>query len=72
MGWVAITEADIDNYAGMYLRKEEEFLEPYCARRSVAACGCRGQIDARLRRRNGDALRQPVARAHDRAMSPAG
>ena len=23
MGWVAITEADIDNYAGMYLRKGE-------------------------------------------------
>ncbi len=26
LGWVAITEADIDNYAGMYLRKEKQFL----------------------------------------------
>ena len=26
LGWVAITEADIDNYAGMYLRKDAEFL----------------------------------------------
>jgi alpha-glucosidase len=25
LGWVAITEADIDNYAGMYLRKEKVF-----------------------------------------------
>ncbi|MGA7340864.1 MAG: glycoside hydrolase family 97 protein [Terracidiphilus sp.] len=25
IGWVAITEADIDNYAGMYLRKEARF-----------------------------------------------
>ena len=25
MGWVAITEADIDNYAGMYLRKDPHF-----------------------------------------------
>ncbi|HEX8711401.1 MAG TPA: glycoside hydrolase family 97 protein [Terracidiphilus sp.] len=26
IGWVAITEADIDNYAGMYLRKEGGFF----------------------------------------------
>ena len=26
LGWVAITEADIDNYAGMYLRKDNRFL----------------------------------------------
>jgi alpha-glucosidase len=26
VGWVAITEANIDNYAGMYLRKEKQFL----------------------------------------------
>jgi alpha-glucosidase len=26
LGWVAITEADIDNYAGMYLRREKQFL----------------------------------------------
>ena len=26
VGWVAITEANIDNYAGMYLRKDKEFL----------------------------------------------
>ena len=26
LGWVAITEADIDNYAGMYLRKDKRFL----------------------------------------------
>jgi alpha-glucosidase len=26
LGWVAITEADIDNYAGMYLRKDKQFL----------------------------------------------
>ncbi len=26
LGWVAITEANIDNYAGMYLRKENQFL----------------------------------------------
>ncbi len=26
LGWVAITEADIDNYAGMYLRRQEQFL----------------------------------------------
>jgi alpha-glucosidase len=26
IGWVAITEADIDNYAGMFLRKAPEFL----------------------------------------------
>jgi alpha-glucosidase len=25
LGWVAITEANIDNYAGMYLRKENKF-----------------------------------------------
>lgn len=25
LGWVAITEADIDNYAGMYLRKDKRF-----------------------------------------------
>ena len=25
IGWVAITEADIDNYAGMYLRKDSKF-----------------------------------------------
>jgi len=25
-GWLAITEANIDNYAGMYLRKDREFL----------------------------------------------
>jgi len=28
IGWVAITEAGIDNYAGMYLRKESRFLSP--------------------------------------------
>jgi alpha-glucosidase len=26
LGWVAITEADIDNYAGMYLRRDKQFL----------------------------------------------
>jgi alpha-glucosidase len=26
LGWVAITEADIDNYAGMYLRKDSRFM----------------------------------------------
>ena len=26
LGWVAITEADIENYAGMYLRKDKKFL----------------------------------------------
>lgn len=26
VGWVAVTEADIDNYAGMYLRKDKERL----------------------------------------------
>jgi alpha-glucosidase len=26
LGWVAITEADIDNYAGTYLRKDKSFL----------------------------------------------
>jgi alpha-glucosidase len=26
LGWVAITEANIDNFAGMYVRKEKQFL----------------------------------------------
>ena len=26
LGWVAITEANIDNYAGMYVRKDKQFL----------------------------------------------
>ncbi|MDR3793045.1 MAG: glycoside hydrolase family 97 protein [Terracidiphilus sp.] len=28
VGWVAITEADIDNYAGMYVKKDSGFLSP--------------------------------------------
>jgi alpha-glucosidase len=28
VGWVAITEADIDNYAGMYVKKDAGFLNP--------------------------------------------
>ena len=48
LGWVAITEADIDNYAGMYLRKDRRL-----PRRTVTAdlsphrrCGRSRQIPA--------------------------
>ena len=37
VGWVAITEADIENYSGMYLRKAEAFPSRTRACRSVAA-----------------------------------
>ena len=47
LGWVAITEADIDNYAGMYLRKDKRFnatrvsadLSPHTDAAGVAETG---------------------------------
>jgi alpha-glucosidase len=47
LGWVAITEADIDNYAGMYLKKEPHFgglslhatLSPHANAQGVAEPG---------------------------------
>ena len=36
-GWVAITEANIDNYAGMYLRSDKPLLQP--EGRAVAQSG---------------------------------
>ena len=41
MGWVAITEADIENYSGMYLRKGEGVPDaapcaPTCRRTKIA------------------------------------
>jgi len=39
LGWVAITEADIDNYAGMYLKKAPGAFA--FAQRAVAARGRR-------------------------------
>ena len=33
IGWVAITEADIENYSGMYLRKAGAVPEPHACRR---------------------------------------
>jgi alpha-glucosidase len=47
LGWVAITEADIDNYAGMYLRKDKRFnatrvqadLSPHTDAAGVAEAG---------------------------------
>ena len=40
LGWVAITEADIDNYAGMYLRKDSAF----------ARCQLRADLSPRVDR----------------------
>ena len=65
LGWVAITEADIDNYAGMYLRKDKRFLSHRSRRtcrrwrigRVVRAGSCRGDRNA---------VQQSVARADDR------
>ena len=47
LGWVAITEADIDNYSGMYLRKDKRFnsllvkagLSPHTDAAGVAETG---------------------------------
>ena len=60
VGWVAITEADIDNYAGMYLRKDKGFAfarhgRPVAARWTEAGRGSRSH----------NAFQQPVARADD-------
>ena len=65
VGWVAITEADIEHYSGMYLRKAAGF-----ASRTVHADlspheDRAGNIDPSYAVETEDAVLQPVARADD-------
>ena len=62
---MAITEADIDNYSGMYLRKAAAVRKPHTACRSVAARRPRGNDRFKLCGGDNDAVPKPVARADD-------
>jgi alpha-glucosidase len=69
VGWVAVTEADIDNYAGMYLRKDQlafafhAELSPhhrrsqrYCGRSQCAGHHALARVDDRRRARPPDRI----------------
>ncbi len=66
IGWVAITEADIENYSGMYLRKEETFLSRTVHADLSPHEDRAGNIDASYAVETTTPFDEPVARADDR------
>ena len=67
MAWVAITEADIDNYAGMYLQHNGR----ECAI-AIFASSRRPIEEPGIAVSDGDARSLAVARGHDRRPARTG